>query len=159
MNRGDASTIADVAFDTPVAHAFSYAVPAGWIVSPGQRVFAPLGMTETGFWVDEADRDRLAALYSAGPGPGAAAVRLESMGYVASRRPTFLSGGAGLKRRCGGRGLRMRLGGVHKGDCRRRAGKLATIGWLLPHHCLANNQTDTIRAARRPVAQLVRALP
>src|SRR5258708_2411032 len=33
-----------------------------------QRVFAPLGMTETGFWVEEADRDRLAALYSVGPG-------------------------------------------------------------------------------------------
>ena len=35
-------TIADVAFDTPVPHAFSYVIPAGWTVVPGQRVRAPL---------------------------------------------------------------------------------------------------------------------
>src|SRR3989338_8909084 len=35
--------IADVAFDAPVAHPFSYRVPDGWTVAPGQRVVAPLG--------------------------------------------------------------------------------------------------------------------
>ncbi len=34
--------IADVAFDAPVAHPFSYRVPDGWTVAPGQRVVASL---------------------------------------------------------------------------------------------------------------------
>jgi primosomal protein N' (replication factor Y) len=29
-------------FDMPVAHAFSYRIPDGWSLAPGQRVFAPL---------------------------------------------------------------------------------------------------------------------
>src|SRR5438093_1052798 len=36
-------TIADVAFDAPVHHSFSYRVPDGWTVVPGQRAQAPLG--------------------------------------------------------------------------------------------------------------------
>jgi CubicO group peptidase (beta-lactamase class C family) len=51
-------------------------------------------MTETGFSIDEADRDRLAALYTLGPGRKAA--RLDSLGVVAGHRPTFLGGGGGL---------------------------------------------------------------
>jgi primosomal protein N' len=35
-------TIADVAFDAPVRHSFSYRIPDGWTVAPGQRVRAPL---------------------------------------------------------------------------------------------------------------------
>ena len=58
------------------------------------RIFAPLGMTETGFWIDENDRDRLAALYTLGP--GRKATRLDSLGAVAGHRPTFLGGGGGL---------------------------------------------------------------
>src|SRR6266540_3478096 len=34
--------IADVAFDAPVAHFFSYRVPDGWALAPGQRAIAPL---------------------------------------------------------------------------------------------------------------------
>jgi primosomal protein N' (replication factor Y) (superfamily II helicase) len=34
--------IADVAFDVPVDHAFSYRIPDGWSLVPGQRVLAPL---------------------------------------------------------------------------------------------------------------------
>jgi primosomal protein N' (replication factor Y) (superfamily II helicase) len=34
--------IADVVFDAPVTHPFSYRVPAGDVVAPGQRVVAPL---------------------------------------------------------------------------------------------------------------------
>lgn len=34
--------IADVAFDAPVAHPFSYRAPEGWALAPGQRVVAPL---------------------------------------------------------------------------------------------------------------------
>ena len=40
------SYTADVAFDTPVAHPFSYLVPDGLTVAPGQRVVAPLGNAE-----------------------------------------------------------------------------------------------------------------
>jgi len=35
--------IADVAFDVPVTHPFSYRVPDGWTIGVGQRVIAPLG--------------------------------------------------------------------------------------------------------------------
>src|SRR6267142_2228684 len=35
-------TIADVAFDAPVRHSFSYRVPDGWNLAPGQRARAPL---------------------------------------------------------------------------------------------------------------------
>ena len=35
-------TIADVAFDAPVRHSFSYGVPDGWTLRPGQRARAPL---------------------------------------------------------------------------------------------------------------------
>src|SRR6266850_781996 len=35
-------TIADVAFDAPVGHSFSYRVPDGWTLVPGQRARAPL---------------------------------------------------------------------------------------------------------------------
>ena len=34
--------IADIVFDIPIDHAFSYAVPAGLDVTRGQRVSAPL---------------------------------------------------------------------------------------------------------------------
>src|SRR5438552_3410941 len=35
-------TIADVAFDAPVAHSFSFRGPEGWALAPGQRAIAPL---------------------------------------------------------------------------------------------------------------------
>jgi CubicO group peptidase (beta-lactamase class C family) len=58
------------------------------------RIFGPLGMTDTGFWLDEAQTDRLAALYTAGP--GRKAIRLDAMAAVATHRPRFLGGGGGL---------------------------------------------------------------
>jgi CubicO group peptidase (beta-lactamase class C family) len=59
-----------------------------------QRIFRPLGMTETGFWLPEDARDRLAALYTRGAEGKAA--RLDAMGHVASHPPVFLGGGGGL---------------------------------------------------------------
>ncbi|HET7013279.1 MAG TPA: serine hydrolase domain-containing protein [Streptosporangiaceae bacterium] len=62
-----------------------------------ERIFAPLGMSETGFWIDEGNRDRLAALYTLDAlGPGRKAVRLDSLGAVAGHKPTLLGGGSGL---------------------------------------------------------------
>lgn len=60
-----------------------------------ERIFAPLGMSETAFWVDGADAERLAALYMPGR-PGSPAVRIDQMGAAALARPDCLSGGGGL---------------------------------------------------------------
>jgi CubicO group peptidase (beta-lactamase class C family) len=58
------------------------------------RIFGPLGMTDTGFWVAEADAGELAALYSAGPGGRPA--RDDDLGGRALRRPDCPAGGGGL---------------------------------------------------------------
>ncbi len=58
------------------------------------RIFGPLGMTGTGFWVPDDDRARLAALYTIGHGRKAA--RMDALGAVARKRPAFLGGGGGL---------------------------------------------------------------
>jgi CubicO group peptidase (beta-lactamase class C family) len=60
-----------------------------------ERLFRPLGMTETSFWVDDADAGRLAALYSPSPKTGRI-VRNDAMGKAVLTPPTFLSGGGGL---------------------------------------------------------------
>jgi CubicO group peptidase (beta-lactamase class C family) len=59
------------------------------------RILGPLGMTETGFALREADAPRLAALYSPDPQTGRAA-RNEVLGRRALEQPGFLSGGGGL---------------------------------------------------------------
>jgi len=60
-----------------------------------KRIFAPLGMSSTGFFVPEESLERLAALYQPDPATRAAK-RLDVMGKAATRRPSFLSGGGGL---------------------------------------------------------------
>src|SRR5215831_9418718 len=59
-----------------------------------ERIFDPLGMTDTRFWVDAPDADRLAALYI--PDSDGRAARNDAMGREALRPPTSLSGGGGL---------------------------------------------------------------
>ena len=60
-----------------------------------ERIFGPLGMTDTALLVGEADRDRLAALYVARPDGQAA--RADAHGRGGARgRPALLSGGGGL---------------------------------------------------------------
>jgi CubicO group peptidase (beta-lactamase class C family) len=61
-----------------------------------ERIFGPLGMSDTGFWVDEADRGRLAALYTPSPDPAGGPRRVDAIGRVASHPPRMLSGGGGL---------------------------------------------------------------
>jgi CubicO group peptidase (beta-lactamase class C family) len=58
------------------------------------EILGPLGMTDTRFWVGDADAGRLAALYTRGRDN--TATRLDSLGGGARRRPTMLSGGGGL---------------------------------------------------------------
>jgi CubicO group peptidase (beta-lactamase class C family) len=60
-----------------------------------ERVFGPLGMGDTGFWVEETAAGKLAALYRADPGGGRPA-RDDDLGGRALRRPACLSGGGGL---------------------------------------------------------------
>jgi CubicO group peptidase (beta-lactamase class C family) len=60
-----------------------------------ERIFDPLGMVDTAFWVEEADVERLAALYVAEPGTRRA-VRNDTMGSAILKRPACLSGGGGL---------------------------------------------------------------
>jgi CubicO group peptidase (beta-lactamase class C family) len=61
-----------------------------------RRILGPLGMTDTSFWVGEAETGRLAALYTPIPAPAGPATRLDAMGKVARARPRMLSGGGGL---------------------------------------------------------------
>jgi CubicO group peptidase (beta-lactamase class C family) len=60
-----------------------------------ERILEPLGMTDTAFWVDDADAERLAALYAAVPGMRQA-VRYDAMGDAIRTRPAAPSGGGGL---------------------------------------------------------------
>jgi CubicO group peptidase (beta-lactamase class C family) len=61
------------------------------------RIFEPLGMTDTHWWVDPAgdDAKRLAALYVPSTA-GGAATRFDAIGRYALREPDMLSGGGGL---------------------------------------------------------------
>ncbi|MQA84046.1 MAG: serine hydrolase [Streptosporangiales bacterium] len=61
-----------------------------------ERIFEPLGMTDTGFSVPAAKLDRLATSYVADPETGALQVFDEPEGGGWSRPPAFPSGGGGL---------------------------------------------------------------
>src|SRR5258708_34889405 len=61
------------------------------------RILGPLDMTDTSFWVGEADAGRLAALYTPTPAPSGPAARLDPMGRGARARPRLLSGRRGLE--------------------------------------------------------------
>jgi CubicO group peptidase (beta-lactamase class C family) len=58
-----------------------------------RRIFGPLGMTDTGFWVDEGDLGRLGALYTPRDG---GITTLDAMSRVATSRPRLFGGGGGL---------------------------------------------------------------
>ncbi|MBI4255618.1 MAG: primosomal protein N', partial [Candidatus Rokubacteria bacterium] len=80
--------IADVAFDAPVAHPFSYRVPEGATLAPGQRVVAPLhGAARVGIVLAlregaEAGLKPIARLADAAPVLSAA--QLDLVGWIAS---------------------------------------------------------------------------
>jgi primosomal protein N' (replication factor Y) (superfamily II helicase) len=82
-------TIAEVAFDAPVRHSFSYRVPDGWTLVPGQRARAPLrGAARVGMIVavrDGADAELkpLARLVDAEPVLSKA--QLDLVGWIAAQ--------------------------------------------------------------------------
>ncbi len=59
-----------------------------------ERIFGPLGMVDTRFFVDGDDAQRFAALYVRGP--DGRATRFDALGTAALRPPAVLSGGGGL---------------------------------------------------------------
>ena len=59
------------------------------------EIFEPLGMTDTAFYVEGADQQRLGALYVPSPETGAP-LRFDQFGNAALAPPTVLSGGGGL---------------------------------------------------------------
>ena len=81
--------IADLAFDAPVRHSFSYRVPEGWTVVPGQRARAPLrGAARVGMVVAVrdgagADLKPLGRLLDAEPVLSKA--QLELVGWIAAQ--------------------------------------------------------------------------
>ena len=60
-----------------------------------QRIFGPLGMTDTGFWADGERATRLAAAYGRDPADGKL-VRDDAETAQGTKPPAFLSGGGGL---------------------------------------------------------------
>jgi CubicO group peptidase (beta-lactamase class C family) len=65
-----------------------------------ERIFGPLGMADTRWWVDGDDAGRLAALYVPHPGSGRAVplgdLGLPDLGTHALEKPELLAGGGGL---------------------------------------------------------------
>jgi CubicO group peptidase (beta-lactamase class C family) len=59
-----------------------------------ERIFEPLGMQETGFFVPEANAERLAALYDFDPATGLPVPSKSNL--LGNKRPQFLAGGHGL---------------------------------------------------------------
>jgi primosomal protein N' len=80
--------IADVVFDAPVGHPFSYRVPSGWAPTRGQRVLAPLGgARRVGIVLALHDGDETALkplLSLAEPGPALDAAGLELACWIAA---------------------------------------------------------------------------
>jgi CubicO group peptidase (beta-lactamase class C family) len=60
------------------------------------RIFEPLGMTETGFYVPDDLADRFATLYVRNPATGEAVPAPDTLGRATNRPPTMLGGGGGL---------------------------------------------------------------
>ncbi|HUP52358.1 MAG TPA: serine hydrolase domain-containing protein [Longimicrobiales bacterium] len=58
------------------------------------RVLGPLRMTDTGFWVEPEDRDRLTTVYQRAEGGGLRAYEIEELPFT--ERPALLEGAVGL---------------------------------------------------------------
>src|SRR5437660_12474497 len=81
--------IADVVFDAPVRHSFSYRVPDGWTLAPGQRTRAPLrGAARVGMVValrDGTDPQLKPLARLVDPEPVLSTAQLELVGWIAAQ--------------------------------------------------------------------------
>ena len=59
-----------------------------------ERVYEPLGMTDTGFWVEPEDADRLATVYRPSPEGDLRPHQMEDVPFT--EQPTLIEGGVGL---------------------------------------------------------------
>jgi primosomal protein N' (replication factor Y) (superfamily II helicase) len=81
--------IADVAFDAPVRHSFSYRIPDGWALVPGQRARAPLrGAARVGMVVavrDGADTELKPLARLVDTEPVLSKTQLDLFGWIAAQ--------------------------------------------------------------------------
>jgi len=81
--------IADVAFDAPVRHSFSYRIPDGWALVPGQRARAPLrGAARVGMVVavrDGADTELKPLARLVDTEPVLSKAQLDLVGWIAAQ--------------------------------------------------------------------------
>ena len=94
--------IAEVAFDAPVDHPFSYRVPPGLSIARGQRVLAPLkGARRVGMVVTLREGDESALKPLLGPADRAPVLSAPRLDLVSCRRDPggrpalFIGSGAG----------------------------------------------------------------
>ncbi|WP_182900687.1 serine hydrolase [Microbispora sp. H10830] len=109
-----------------------------------ERIFDPLGMTDTGFHVPSDKIDRLPALYAPDPRTGEFLVWDEAEGGRWSEPPAFQGGGGGLTSTVDDYHAYFRMllnGGVHKGKriLSRPAVELMTTNRLTPEQNAARN--------------------
>ncbi|GAB3139157.1 serine hydrolase domain-containing protein [Microbispora hainanensis] len=109
-----------------------------------ERVFEPLGMTDTGFHVPAGKIDRLPALYAPDPQTGEFLVWDEAKGGRWSEPPAFQGGGGGLVSTVDDYHAYFRMllnGGTHKGRriLSRPAVELMTTNRLTPEQNAARN--------------------
>lgn len=102
-----------------------------------ERIFEPLGMADTAFWVPEDRRPRFGALYTADPSTGERVVYDEADGQWASP-PAFAGGGAGLVSTADDYlafAEMLRAGGTHRG---RRILSRPTVETMTANHLTAD---------------------
>ena len=108
-----------------------------------ERIFGPLGMTDTAFYAAEADHGRLAALYAPDPQTGRAA-RFDQMGTAALKPPEALSGGGGLVSTASDylRFARMLLGGGELEGVRLLGPR--TVAYMAANHLPGGQDLDAV---------------
>src|SRR2546428_6635324 len=94
--------IADVVFDAPVRHSFSYRVPDGWTLAPGQRARAPLrGAARVGMVValrEGTDPQLKPLALLVDPEPVLSTAQLELIGWIAGQGLSSVGATSGPRR-------------------------------------------------------------
>lgn len=113
-----------------------------------ERILGPLGLADTRFGVDPDDAGRLAALYV--PDKEGRAVRNDTLGAGARRKPTVLSGGGGLvsSARDYHRFTKMLLGGGELDGVRLLSGR--TVRFMSRNHLPGGADLETVG---RPIGE------